>query len=130
MQKLKNIKLFGKRKSSNAVLLAFKGNSGLFLNNILIDIDIFIKDYSLELFSSILKEHLIYNEIKLFVHGGGYSSQKDALRYVILKYISLLIPSLKNEMKKNKILIKNSRVKERKLYGHLKARKKKQYSKR
>lgn len=130
MQNYKIIKISGKRKSSHGILTVLQHNSGILLNNKSILLDEFITSYSLENFLSIIKEISLFNRISIIVNGGGISSQKSIIKYLILKYIVFILPSLKQELKKANILFNDTRIKERKMYGHLKSRKKKQYSKR
>jgi len=69
-------------------------------------------------------------DIRINVEGGGYSSQADACMYGIAKALTLV--SLKNRppLKKAELLTRDSRIVERKKYGHKKARRSFQFSKR
>lgn len=130
MQNFISVKLSAKRKTSHVTLIVLKKSSGIFVNNQQIKSEHFINLYSLNNFSEIINEILLYNSFSLFINGGGVSSQKSIIKYILLKYIVLLIPNLKKELKKTNILFNDTRTVERKVYGHLKSRKKKQYSKR
>ena len=69
-------------------------------------------------------------EIICNVSGGGISSQSDAIKHGISKVLYLIDKSHKKDLKKNKLLTRDSRIVERKKYGQPKARKKFQFSKR
>jgi len=62
--------------------------------------------------------------------GGGLSGQAGALRYSIARAIDDLTPSLRKTLKSQGLLTRDSRKVQRKLYGHKKARKSFQFSKR
>ncbi len=70
-----------------------------------------------------------YN-VRASLSGGGVSGQAGALRHAISKALSILIPTLRDPLKKKGLLTRDSRVKERKKYGQKGARAKFQYSKR
>ncbi|MFO0773345.1 MAG: 30S ribosomal protein S9 [Nitrospiraceae bacterium] len=64
------------------------------------------------------------------VAGGGHAGQAGALRHGISKALVLLNGGLREPIKKNGFLTRDSRVKERKKYGQKGARRRFQYSKR
>ncbi len=64
------------------------------------------------------------------VKGGGLSGQAGAIRHGISKALTLFDPSLRPALSKEGFLTRDSRVVERKKYGHKKARKSFQFSKR
>ena len=68
--------------------------------------------------------------VKATIAGGGISGQAGALRHAIARALALYNPSLRDPLKKNGLLARDSRVKERKKYGQKGARSKFQYSKR
>ncbi|MEK7352846.1 MAG: 30S ribosomal protein S9, partial [Nitrospirota bacterium] len=68
--------------------------------------------------------------IKATVHGGGPTGQAGALRHAISRALVVLNQPLRTPLKKEGLLTRDSRVKERKKYGQKGARKKFQYSKR
>ncbi len=70
-----------------------------------------------------------YN-VKATVIGGGITGQAGALRHAIAKALTGMNPSLREPLKKEGLLTRDSRVKERKKYGQPGARKRFQYSKR
>jgi small subunit ribosomal protein S9 len=64
------------------------------------------------------------------VYGGGPTGQAGALRHAIAKALVVLSPAFRGPLKKEGLLTRDSRVKERKKYGQKGARKRFQYSKR
>lgn len=62
--------------------------------------------------------------------GGGVHSQAEALRMGIARAIAKDAPELKATIKKNKLLTRDAREKERRKFGLKKARKSPQWSKR
>ena len=68
--------------------------------------------------------------IKATVHGGGPTGQAGALRHAIARALVELNQPLRAPLKKEGLLTRDSRVKERKKYGQKGARKRFQYSKR
>lgn len=68
--------------------------------------------------------------VRATVHGGGPTGQAGALRHAIAKALVTMNPALREPLKKEGLLTRDSRVKERKKYGQKGARKRFQYSKR
>ncbi len=64
------------------------------------------------------------------VFGGGPSGQADAIRHGIARALLLFNPELRKALKSFRLLTRDPRIKERKKYGHKKARKSFQFSKR
>lgn len=64
------------------------------------------------------------------LNGGGVSGQAGALRQGIARALIDLDPSLRPQLKKEGLLTRDAREKERRKYGLKKARKAPQYSKR
>jgi small subunit ribosomal protein S9 len=62
--------------------------------------------------------------------GGGISSQAAACKHAIAKALTLISDANRAPLKKAHMLTRDSRVVERKKYGHKKARKSFQFSKR
>jgi small subunit ribosomal protein S9 len=69
-------------------------------------------------------------DVRATVSGGGSTGQAGALRHAIAKALVTMNPSLREPLKKEGLLTRDSRVKERKKYGQKGARKRFQYSKR
>ncbi|MDF0652639.1 MAG: 30S ribosomal protein S9 [Nitrospira sp. LK265] len=68
--------------------------------------------------------------ISATVYGGGPTGQAGALRHAIARALVAITPSTRSPLKKEGLLTRDSRVKERKKYGQKGARKRFQYSKR
>lgn len=70
-----------------------------------------------------------YN-VRATVSGGGSTGQAGALRHAIAKALVTMTPALRETIKKEGLLTRDPRVKERKKYGQKGARRRFQYSKR
>lgn len=68
--------------------------------------------------------------ISATVYGGGPTGQAGALRHAIARALVAMTPATRIPLKKEGLLTRDSRVKERKKYGQKGARKRFQYSKR
>lgn len=69
-------------------------------------------------------------EVICTVKGGGLSGQAGAVRHGLSRALTLFEPDLRPVLKKGGFLTRDSRVVERKKYGHAKARRSYQFSKR
>jgi small subunit ribosomal protein S9 len=69
-------------------------------------------------------------DIDATITGGGASGQAGALRHAISKMLVGLDPSVRDIVKKEGLLTRDSRTKERKKYGQKGARRRFQFSKR
>ena len=69
-------------------------------------------------------------DIRCSVKGGGLSGQAGAIIHGLARAIVLFEPDLKPALKKEKLTTRDSRGVERKKYGHRKARRSFQFSKR
>ena len=69
-------------------------------------------------------------DIRCSVKGGGLSGQAGPIIHGLARAIVLFEPDLKLTLKKEKLTTRDSRAVERKKYGHKKARKSFQFSKR
>ena len=69
-------------------------------------------------------------DVKCSVKGGGLSGQAGAIILGISKALIAYDSGLKKSLKKDKLTTRDSRVVERKKYGHRKARRSFQFSKR
>ena len=83
----------------------------------------------------ILKPFEIINQatsydVRCTVKGGGHTGQAGAMVHGISKALLLFDSSLKSTLKKEKLTTRDSRAVERKKYGHRKARRSFQFSKR
>jgi small subunit ribosomal protein S9 len=69
-------------------------------------------------------------DVTCTVTGGGLSGQAGAIRHGISRALTLFEPGLRPTLKKGGFLTRDPRVVERKKYGHVKARRSFQFSKR
>lgn len=121
----------GKRKSSIARVWIMPGKGKIVVNG---------KDYE-EYFRRPILQMVIcqpFNitkrdesyDVMATIAGGGLSGQAGALKHGISKALSLAEPDLRITLKQAGFLTRDSRVVERKHYGHKKARRSFQFSKR
>ena len=121
----------GRRKGAVAQIKLFQSKGNITINQKPLEevfqskesID-YIK-YPLELTKKMLK-----NAMEIKVSGGGISGQSGAIRLGISRALVKSDPSNRSILKNEGLLTRDSRVKESKKYGLVKARKAKQYSKR
>lgn len=69
-------------------------------------------------------------DITANIGGGGLSGQAGALKHGIARALLTMNPDYRKPLRKAGLLTRDPRIKERKKYGHKKARKRFQYSKR
>ena len=69
-------------------------------------------------------------DIKVFVSGGGTSGQSGAIKHGIARALVEYDPALRNILKKEMMLKRDARMKERQTYGQRGARARYQFSKR
>jgi small subunit ribosomal protein S9 len=69
-------------------------------------------------------------DVRCSVKGGGLTGQAGAIVHGIARAIIEFEPELKQTLKKEKLTTRDSRAVERKKYGHKKARRSFQFSKR
>lgn len=131
MAKKEYIYATGKRKSSIARVKIIPGTGKITING---------KDmndvYKLDTLKAVvLKPFTITSMIEKYdvisdVHGGGFSGQAAAIAHGISKALASTDIDVRKVLKKNGLLTRDSRVKERRKYGLKKARKAPQFSKR
>ena len=78
----------------------------------------------------VVANRLTQYDLTVTVAGGGLSGQAGAVRHGISKALTYYEPELRPALKKEGFLTRDSRVVERKKYGHKKARASFQFSKR
>ena len=121
----------GKRKKSIARVWIKKGNGNILVNGKkMID---YFKTQKLQMIVSrplsLVKRESEF-DINCSVKGGGLSGQAGAIIHGISKALTIFEPDLKIILKKAKLTTRDSRTVERKKYGHRKARRSFQFSKR
>lgn len=121
----------GKRKSAIARVILRPGNGGFDLNGHPLD-RYFPRRTLQEVVRQPLKVsgYLDRIDVRARIHGGGVSSQADAVRHGIAKALIEADPKLRAELKRRQLLTRDPRVKERRKAGLKKARKRPQFSKR
>jgi small subunit ribosomal protein S9 len=121
----------GRRKRSIAKVWLKKGTGNIVINGK--TLNDYFKKQNLQMaifrpFAVVKRENEF--DIKCSVKGGGLSGQAGAIILGIARAIVKFEPELKSPLKKNKLTTRDSRVVERKKYGHKKARRSFQFSKR
>ena len=121
----------GKRKSAIARVRITPGTGKITINKK--ELNDF---YSLATLKAVvLKPFTVANMMEKYdviatVKGGGYSAQAGAVAHGISKALATIDLDTRTALKKDGLLTRDSRVKERKKYGLKKARKAPQFSKR
>ena len=121
----------GRRKKSIARVWLKKGSGNLHVNGKKM-IDYFKKpNLQIAIFRplTLVKRENEF-DVRCSVKGGGLSGQAGAIIHGIARAIVLLEPEHKITLKKEKLTTRDSRAVERKKYGHRKARRSFQFSKR
>jgi len=121
----------GRRKKSIARVWLKKGSGKIFVNGKKM-IDYFKKpnlQMALSRPLSLTKRENEY-DVRCTVKGGGSSGQAGAIVLGISRALVSYEPDLKPALKKEKLTTRDSRAVERKKYGHRKARRSFQFSKR
>ena len=121
----------GRRKKSIARVWLKKGSGNININGKkMID---YFRNQNLQ--TTICKPFLVVKreneyDVKCSVKGGGLSGQAGAIIHGIARALVQFEPDLKPTIKKQKLTTRDSRAVERKKYGHRKARRSFQFSKR
>ena len=121
----------GKRKTSIAKIWLKKGSGKIYVNGKNYE-DYFKRaNHKMQL----LRPFEIINQqtdfdVKCSVKGGGLTGQVGAMVHGISKALLMFDAELKSSLKKEKLTTRDSRSVERKKYGHRKARRSFQFSKR
>ena len=121
----------GRRKSSVARVYVMPGTGNITINKR--DIDDY---FGLETLKVIVRQPLETSgatdkfDIKISVHGGGYTGQAGAIRHGIARALVQADADNRPALKKAGFLTRDSRMKERKKYGLKAARRAPQFSKR
>ena len=121
----------GRRKTSIAKVWLKKGNGKISVNGKNYE-DYFKRaNHKMQLLRpfEILNQSTSY-DVRCNVKGGGLSGQVGAMVHGISKALVEMNPETKSTLKKEKLTTRDSRAVERKKYGHRKARRSFQFSKR
>lgn len=131
MAKKEYIYATGKRKSSVARVNIIPGTGKITINKKEMN-----EIYTLDTLKAIvLKPFKVANMMENYdvvatVCGGGFAGQAGAIAHGIAKALATTDPEVRTTLKRNGLLTRDSRVKERRKYGLKKARKAPQFSKR
>jgi len=126
------IQATGRRKTAIARIRLFStGKPGIQVNDRSLE-EYFPRD---TLRACVLKPLVLTDRIKTVeiqgrVNGGGMSAQADAFAHGITRSLLKLDPGLRSVLKKEGLITRDPRMKERKKYGQKGARKRFQFSKR
>ena len=121
----------GRRKTSIAKVWLKKGSGKIHVNGKSYE-NYFKREYhKMQLLRpfDIINQNTDY-DVKCKVSGGGLTGQVGAMVLGISKALLQFDPELKSTLKKEKLTTRDSRAVERKKYGHKKARRSFQFSKR
>ena len=121
----------GRRKKSVARVWLKKGTGRIYVNNKKM-VDYFIKP---NLQTAICRPLVLVKreneyDVRCSVKGGGFTGQAGAIILGIARALVEFEPGVKTTLKKEKLTTRDSRGVERKKYGHRKARRSFQFSKR
>ena len=121
----------GRRKKSIARVWLKKGSGNMYVNGKKM-IDYFQKpNLQIAIFRplTLVKREREF-DVRCSVKGGGHTGQAGAIILGISRALVEFEPELKTTLKKEKLTTRDSRAVERKKYGHRKARRSFQFSKR
>ncbi len=121
----------GRRKEATARVRLFPGRGEFKINNRSHESYFPNKLHQMTIFYPLTVTNTVGKyDVLVNVCGGGVSGQAGAIRHGLTRALIKADENLKSSLKKEKLLTRDSRVKERKKYGHKKARKSFQFSKR
>ena len=121
----------GKRKTSIAKVWLKKGSGQIFVNGKKYEQYFKRENHKMQLLRpfEIIDQSTNY-DVRCNVKGGGLTGQVGAMVHGISKALLMFDENLKSTLKKEKLTTRDSRSVERKKYGHRKARRSFQFSKR
>ena len=121
----------GRRKKSVARVFLVPGNGNVIINKRSMD-----EYFGLDTLKYIVNQPLVLTDtlsrydVKVNVHGGGFTGQSGAIRHGISRALVKSDENLRPILKREGFLTRDPRMKERKKYGLKKARRAPQFSKR
>ncbi|GMT49230.1 MAG: 30S ribosomal protein S9 [bacterium] len=127
----KVISTVGRRKTSIARVRITRGKGNILINKRELS-DYFKRPVHQIMVKTPLNvtDSLMDFDIFVNVKGGGHSGQAGAVRHGLARALIIADPANRSSLKKNGFLTRDSRMVERKKYGHKGARKRFQFSKR
>ncbi len=126
------ISTIGRRKTSTArIRLSEAPKMSVIVNDKPVEVYFATKELAKVALEALHKSTLSKEyAVTVIVKGGGTHSQAEAVRHGIARALTKSDESLKTEIKKLGFLKRDPRAKERRKFGHKKARKSSQWSKR
>ncbi len=121
----------GRRKKSVARVYLLPGKGNITINKRSLD-----EYFGMETLKTIVRQPLVLTDtadkydVKVIVHGGGYTGQAGAVRHGISRALVSADADFRPVLKKAGFLTRDPRMKERKKYGLKAARRAPQFSKR
>ena len=128
---MEQINKIGRRKTSVARIYLTPGTGEIVVNSQPLEVY-----FPTEIHKIIVQQPLALLEqagkydIKVNVHGGGFSGQAEAIRLAVARALCEVDPDNRPPLKKEGFLTRDPRMVERKKYGRRKARRRFQFSKR
>ncbi len=122
----------GRRKAASARVRLYPGGTGKIIINDKEATDFLPRAGDVEIMTEPLRvvgQEKAY-DITVHVNGGGISGQRDAIKLGIARALLEIVPEMRPALKKEKLLTRDARVKERKKPGLKRARKAPTYTKR
>ena len=121
----------GRRKTSIAKVWLKKGTGKIYVNGKLFSEYFADDNHKMQITRpfEVINQATDY-DVRCSVKGGGHTGQAGAMVLGISKALLQFDPDLKSALKKEKLTTRDSRAVERKKYGHRKARRSFQFSKR
>ena len=121
----------GRRKTSIAKVWLKKGSGKIHVNGKTYDSYFERENHRMQILKpfELINQNADY-DVRCNVRGGGKTGQAGAMVLGISKALLMFDPELKATLKKEKLTTRDSRAVERKKYGHRKARRSFQFSKR
>jgi len=121
----------GRRKTSIAKIWLKKGSGKIYVNGRSYEDYFKIANHKMQLLRpfEVINQPTNY-DVRCNVKGGGLTGQVGAMVHGISKALLMFDTELKSTLKKEKLTTRDSRSVERKKYGHRKARRSFQFSKR
>jgi small subunit ribosomal protein S9 len=121
----------GRRKTSVARVRLIPGQGNFEINKRTLDDYFGLETLKLVVKQPFLVTDLLGNyDVIANVHGGGISGQAGAIRHGIARALLKVDPDLRGALKREGLLTRDARMKERKKYGLKAARRAPQFSKR
>jgi len=121
----------GRRKTSVARVYLKEGKGNILVNDRSLENYFGRETARMVVLQPFQVTHTLGNfDTEVNVRGGGISGQAGAIRHGITRALMQASPDLRSPLKKAGFVTRDPRAVERKKYGHHKARKRPQYSKR